>query len=147
MAINYSIAAMKNPAKPDEPAKYYAKAQAAGMVEIDELAEEISYATSLTDGDVVNAIRALVKQVARHIAKGEIVRLGTLGSFQAQLSSEGTDAEDKFNPANIRKVRLQFRPGTGLQGTLETANLSFRKVKRLKENVTEEEPGEEEPEL
>ena len=122
MAINYSVVAMKKPGQSDEPAKYYAKAQAAGVVEIDELAEEISYATSLTDGDVVNAIRALVKQVAKHIGKGEIVRLGNLGSFQAQLSSEGAEAEEKFTPASIRKVHLQFRPGNGLQGSLEMSS-------------------------
>ena len=98
MAINYSVVAMKKPGQSEEPAKYYAKAQAAGVVEIDELAEEISYATSLTDGDVVNAIRALVKQVAKHIGKGEIVRFGNLGSFQAQLSSEGAEAEREVHP-------------------------------------------------
>ena len=40
------------------PKKYYAKAQASGEVTMDEMAEQISYATSLTDGDVLNAIRA-----------------------------------------------------------------------------------------
>ena len=147
MAINYSVVAMKKPGQSDEPAKYYAKAQAAGVVEIDELAEEISYATSLTDGDVVNAIRALVKQVAKHIGKGEIVRLGNLGSFQAQLSSEGAEAEEKFTPASIRKVHLQFRPGN-LQGSLETSSLSFRKVKKLKDlKAAGEDTGEEDGSL
>ena len=148
MAINYSVVAMKKPGQSDEPAKYYAKAQAAGVVEIDELAEEISYATSLTDGDVVNAIRALVKQVAKHIGKGEIVRLGNLGSFQAQLSSEGAEAEEKFTPASIRKVHLQFRPGNGLQGSLELSSLSFRKVKKLKDlKAAGEDTGEEDGSL
>lgn len=59
MAINYSIAKMKNPAEPDVY-KYYPKAQASGSVEINELAEEIAYATTLTDGDVLNVIRAKV---------------------------------------------------------------------------------------
>lgn len=43
MAINYSIAQMKNPNDKGAPAKYYAKAQASGSVDINELAEEISY--------------------------------------------------------------------------------------------------------
>ena len=53
MAINYSIAQMKNPNDKGAPAKYYAKAQASGSVDINELAEEISYSTTLTDGDVL----------------------------------------------------------------------------------------------
>lgn len=87
MAINYSIAQMKNPNDKGAPAKYYAKAQASGSVDINELAEEISYSTTLTDGDVLNVIRALVKQINKHISKGEIVKLENLGSFQAPVSS------------------------------------------------------------
>ena len=94
MAINYSIAQMKNPNDKGAPAKYYAKAQASGSVDINELAEEISYSTTLTDGDVLNVIRALVKQINKHISKGEIVKLENLGSFQAQISSDGAEAEE-----------------------------------------------------
>lgn len=142
MAINYSVAAMKNPIDPEAPTKFYAKAQASGVVEINELADEISYSTSLTDGDVVNAIRALVKQIAKHICAGRIVRLESLGSFQAQLSSEGANTEKDFNPANIKKVHLQFRPGVGLQGILSLDNLSFKKVKSLKAAASPEEESE-----
>lgn len=131
MAIHYSVAAMKNPQDPEAPVKYYARSQAAGVVDINELAEEISYATTLTDGDVLNAIRALVTQVNKHIAKGEIVRLENLGSFQAQICSEGADTEEAFTPSNITRVNLQFRPGVGLRGQLNLKNLQFRKVKKL----------------
>lgn len=77
MAINYSVARMKNPAEPDVY-KYYPKAQANGSVDINELAEEIAYATTLTDGDVLNVIRALVKRINLHIANGQIVKLENL---------------------------------------------------------------------
>lgn len=132
MAINYSLVAMKKPGSED-PKKFYAKVQAAGVVDINELAEDISYATSLTDGDVLNAIRALIKQLCKHIEAGRIVRLENFGSFQAQVHSKGTEKEEEFNPANISKVRIQFRPGKGIQGSLETGNLNFRRVKTLKE--------------
>ena len=52
MSVKYSLALMST--KPgDDTAKkmYYAKAQADGVVTMDEMAEEISYATSLTDGE------------------------------------------------------------------------------------------------
>lgn len=45
MAINYSVAGLKNPNPMSEgEVKYYAKAQASGSVGIDQLAEEIAYA-------------------------------------------------------------------------------------------------------
>lgn len=141
MVINYSIAQMKNPNDKGAPAKYYAKAQASGSVDINELAEEISYSTTLTDGDVLNVIRALVKQINKHISKGEIVKLENLGSFQAQISSDGAEAEEEFSTANIRKVSLQFRPGIGLRGQLSLDNLTFHKVKPLNAPAAEEEEG------
>ena len=95
MAINYSIVAMKNPMdRESEEVKYYPKAQASGAVGINELSEEIAYATTLTDGDVLNVIRALVNRINLHIAAGQIVKLENLGSFQAQIRSEGSATED-----------------------------------------------------
>lgn len=139
MAINYSIAKMLNPQDRESGEyKYYAKAQANGTVEINALAEEIAYATTLTDGDVLNVIRALVKRINLHIAAGQIVKLENLGSFQAQIRSDGADTEDTYSTSMIRKVTLQFRPGIGLKGQLNKANLTFHKVKSLKEKEDEE---------
>ena len=133
MAINYSIAAYKKPGDMEGTAKYYAKAQASGTVEINELADDIAYSTTLTDGDVLNVIRALIKQINRYIAKGEIVKLENLGTFQAQIRSNGSETSEDFNESYIRQVHLQFRPGLGLQSTLALENLQFKKVKSYKE--------------
>lgn len=139
MAINYSIAKMANPMDRESGEyKYYAKAQANGSVSINELAEEIAYATTLTDGDVLNVIRALVKRINMHIANGKIVKLENLGSFQAQIRSMGAETEDTYSPSMIRKVTLQFRPGIGLKGQLNKANLTFHKVPSLKKPKEEE---------
>ena len=60
--VNYSLAHMSTkPGVENAPKKYYAKAQANGEITMDEIAEDISYATSLTDGDVLNALRALIQ--------------------------------------------------------------------------------------
>lgn len=97
MAINYSVAGLRNPALQGAgEVKYYAKAQANGEVGIEQLAEEIAYATTLTDGDVVNAIRALVNRIKLHIQEGKIVRLESLGSFQVQLSGTGAESPDLY---------------------------------------------------
>lgn len=110
--VNYSLALMSTkPGDETAPKKYYAKAQASGEVTMDEMAEDISYATSLTDGDVLNAIRALIKQVNRHLSAGKIVRLENFGSFQLQLCSTGAETEKKFTSANITEATVQFRPG------------------------------------
>lgn len=138
--INYSLAAQVNPQKRNEPAKYYAKVQSSGKVDIDRLAEEIAYSTALTDGDVLNAIRALIRQINYHIADGKIVDLENLGTFYATVESEGAATEEDFDPAtHIKDVNIRFRPGKGIEQKLNLAVLEFRKVKPLGDGGGEEE--------
>ena len=131
--INYSVAAMKNPMKQSEPPKYYAKMQANGVVDMDDLAEEISYATTLTDGDILNVLRALIKQMKRHLKGGKIVKLEKFGNFQFQICSNGTDTEKESTPACITKVNIQFRPGALLKEVQNLDTLTFKKVPKKSE--------------
>lgn len=136
MSVNYSLALMSSKPGDDKAKKlFYAKAQASGEVTMDEMAEDIAYATSLTDGDVLNAIRALIKQVNRHLANGKIVRLENFGSFQVQVCSEGAETEKKFTSANITEATIQFRPGRPIKAATRAGDggLTFKRVAKLGE--------------
>ncbi|WP_277122623.1 HU family DNA-binding protein [Bacteroides ndongoniae] len=136
MSVNYSLALMSSePGNPDGEKKYYAKMQANGEVTMDEMAEDIAYATTLTDGDVLNALRALIKQVNKHLAAGKIVRLESFGSFQLQLQSEGALTEKEFTSANITGASIQFRPGKPIKAATRAGDggLTFKRVPTLKE--------------
>lgn len=131
MSVNYSLAHMSTkPGVQDAPKLFYAKAQASGEVTMDEMAEDIAYATSLTDGDVLNALRALIKQINKNLAAGKIVRLETFGSFQLQLCSTGAETEKKFTPANITEASIQFRPGRPIKAATRAGDgsLTFKRV-------------------
>lgn len=132
--VNYSLAYMNSqPGNPDGKKKYYAKAQASGTVTMDEMAEEIAYATSLTDGDVLNVTRALIRQLNKNLAAGKIVKMENFGSFQLQLQSEGTETEKAFTSANILGARIQFRPGNTIKAATRTGDggLTFKRVAKL----------------
>lgn len=129
--INYSVTGMKNPNDPDAPMKYYAKMQASGIVELDDLAEEISYATTLTDGDILNVLRALIKQIKLNLKRGKIVKLEKFGTFQFQLCSKGADTERDFTASHITKANIQFRPGALLREVQNLETLSFKKVPKI----------------
>lgn len=139
MSVNYSLSHMSSePGNPDAPKKWYAKAQASGEVTLDEMAEDIAYATTLTDADVLAAIRAFIKQLNKHLANGKIVRAENLGSFQLQIQSTGADTEEDFTTANITGVSIQFRPGKTVAGatTRGLGSLTFHRVARLKDADT-----------
>ena len=129
MSVKYSLALMST--KPgDNTAKkmYYAKAQADGVVTMDEMAEEISYATSLTDGDVLNVLRALIRQMKVQLAAGKIVKMENFGTFQIQVCSTG----------NITAAHIQFRPGKMVKVATRSEALSFMKVTGKKEVVVDD---------
>ena len=140
MSVNYSLTQISTePGNPDAPKKYYAKMQASGEVTLDEIAEDIAYATTLTDGDVLNAIRALLKQLNKHLAAGKIVRLENFGSFQLQLHSKGADTEEEFTTANITDVKVQFRPGKTTQVATRAGDggLTFKRVPKLEDTSSD----------
>lgn len=142
MAINYSISRRINPQAPEGAKKFYASAQASGEVDINSLAEEVAYATSLTDGDVINAIRALTKRIIYHVTNGRIVRLEALGDFRASISGEGTDTEEEYNTSKIRSVKVLFRPGSQIRTALSMDNLKFKRVLSYKKQEEAAENGE-----
>lgn len=131
--INYSIAGMRNPSDKDAAEKFYAKMQASGVVDLNDMAEEISYATTLTDGDVLNVLRALIKQMKKNLVAGKIVRLEKFGTFQFQICSEGAETEKAFTSANITKVNIQFRPGALVREAQNLKILTFKKVPKRAE--------------
>lgn len=131
MSVNYSLALMSTkPGDDSAPKKYYAKSQASGEITMDEMAEEISYATSLTDGDVLNVTRAIIHQLNKNLAAGKIVRLENFGSFQLQLQSEGSETEKTFTTNNITGASIQFRPGKVIKAATRAGDsgLTFKRV-------------------
>ena len=126
MSIKFSIMQLRNPLQPGDPKKYYAKAQVREVIDINRIANEISYSTSLTQSDVLSVLNALIYKTEEHLADGDIVSLGDFGRFQYQLSSEGADSKAEFTAARIKKVKLHFRPGRMWKPTVD--RLQFEQV-------------------
>lgn len=125
-SVTYSVVPRKNPLKKDEPAKYYAQAQAAGELDFDELCEAITGRTTCTETDVRAAIAGMIYETRRALKAGRIVRLGDLGSLQVGLTSKGAATLKEFSMGLIKKARINFRPGKALSEI--TKVLGFSRV-------------------
>lgn len=129
MAIDYKVLGIQKPGTQDpENKKYHPRPVSAQRVEIEELADEISYSTTLTDVEVEGVIKALIKQMQTHIAQGHIVGLGKFGSFRVTFRSYGVPTPEEVKVSQIKKVNLRFCPGTGLKNALDLRNLKFRSI-------------------
>ena len=118
--VTYSVVARKNMLKKDDPAKYYAQAQASGDVGLDEISTRVEKACTVHSA----VLKALEDEMVDGLSRGEIVRLGNIGTFQVGLRSRGAEKAEDFKAANISKARVNFRPGPVLADAMKTLNFS-----------------------
>ena len=138
-SVTYSVVPRINPREKNDPPKYYAQAQARGDVNIREMAERIQSTCTVTKADVYAVLVSLEDVVKEAIENGEIVRLGDLCTLQVGLSGKGTLTEKEYEDTNIKKARINFRPGPVLVGALETLKFTKVPVKYTRETEKEDE--------
>lgn len=126
MAIKYQVLPRKNPQDITAPEKFYAAAVADGNVDLDRLAELISYQCTVTETDCYAVLLALEHNIIGELGQGRIVKLGRLGNFQVGISSTGSDTAAGVSAAAITKSRILFRPGKKLRTMLN--GVSFKKA-------------------
>ncbi|MGZ0016568.1 HU family DNA-binding protein [Yeosuana sp. AK3] len=126
MSISFKVLPRKNPQAITAPEKFYAAAIASGSVDMDRLAEQISYQCTVTESDCYAVLLALERNIIDALGQGQIVKLGKLGNFQVSISSEGKDTLEEVNVNAITKSRILFRPGKRLRNLL--TELSFKRA-------------------
>ena len=139
--VTYSVVPRINPREKNDPPKYYAQAQARGDVNLREMAERIQSTCTVTKADVYAVLISLEDVVKEAIQNGEIVRLGELCTLQVGLSSKGTLTEKEYEDTNIKKARINFRPGPVLAGALESLKFTKVPIKYPKEEPEENNEG------
>jgi predicted histone-like DNA-binding protein len=103
--------------------KYYASIHIDGEVGIDDLVKEIEKFSALSEPDIRGVIIALENVIQNKLADSKIVRLEKLGTFYPTLSSAGEDTADKIDAHSIKKVGVNYRPGSRIAATMREANL------------------------
>lgn len=124
--VTFSVVPKKNLIDKEAPAKFYAQAQSSGDVDVDEMSGRIEKACTVHSADVLAVLKALEDEMIASLQKGEIVRMGNVGTFQIGLRSIGAEKEDEFKSVMITKARVNFRPGKRLSDMLKT--LGYGKV-------------------
>lgn len=127
MAIKFNIVEIGKPGDPAAPKKFYPRPVHSGEITLQDLAEDISHASSLTESDVYAVLQSLVREIPRNISRGYIVRLGNLGSFRLGSNSFGSDTEEEVDAANIIRTRLLFSPGKHVKSVMN--GLTFEKMR------------------
>ena len=126
MSVKFKTIRRRNPQDILAPEKYYASAVGDGEVDLDALAEMISYQCTVTESDCYAVLISLERNIINELGQGRIVKMGRLGNFQVGISSEGKETPEEVTASDITKARILFRPGKRLRRLLN--DLSFRKA-------------------
>ena len=125
--FSFTSVLRKNMLDKEKPDLYYALAKSSGEIDIDEMAERIQRSSTVNWADVVCVLRALQTEMIESFKKGEIVRLGDIGSFYVTLRSTGTLIPKDVKEGLIIGSRVRFRPGKEIKKALK--GLEFSKYR------------------
>ena len=126
MTREYRLVQKTNPADPDTPKKYYANAVTRSHVTLRELSKEIAEISTVSPADTMAVIESLLQLIPRHVALGDIVKLGAFGSFSVRLSSNGAATAEDFTSSLIKGLKIRFRPGKEINNQLD--DVTFEKT-------------------
>ena len=98
----------------------------AGNYGTEELASDISQAASLTEGDVIGALRSFSDIIKTKLIMGYNVKLNGIGTFSISLTSEACDTEKECKPNKVRAGKISFKADNVLRKELD--ELKFYKT-------------------
>ena len=105
--------------------KWYVTPVNAGRVERKDLDKEIVNVSSLSRGDVSNAIENLLDIIPKYLLMGKSVKLGEFGTLRLSFSSKGVDQKEHFNVRMIGNVKVVFIPSPEFKKSL--TDITFEK--------------------
>ena len=130
--IQYSVAMMANPMRPQDAKKAYANLQLTGIVTINELAAHITEHNSVfSKGTIVGILTELSVCMRELILQGYKIQLGDIGTFAPRIASEGAESKEKFSASYIKDMSVNFNTGTAfdhLRRDAEFEKTTTRKV-------------------
>jgi predicted histone-like DNA-binding protein len=122
--MKYKLIERANPQDRTQ-SKWYASPVNEGKITQSDLTKDIVGASSLSRGDVSNAIENLIDTMPKYLLMGKSVNLGEFGTLRISFSSEGVETPDDFNVSKISGVKVVFTPSVELKKALD--DLKFEK--------------------
>lgn len=112
-----------------EDSKFYLSPIHVGTLDLKELAEIISDASTVNVADVAAVLKSLSRQLPLFLQKGFVIELGDFGRFRMSISTDGKKNREDLSANDVSKVRILFVPNidikkkiAGTSFTVENSN-------------------------
>ncbi|WP_106828438.1 HU family DNA-binding protein [Parabacteroides pacaensis] len=116
MAMNYQFVKRRD-MRPDAPKGqmlYYAQTFCAGRTKFNDLAEFLAGHCSMSRGDVMNILDAMIFFMQKLLLKGDVVEMGELGNFRITAGSQGVADIKDFDTKLFHRPKITYVPGVML---------------------------------
>jgi predicted histone-like DNA-binding protein len=124
--MKYKVIKRKNPQDRSQE-KFYPAPVYNDEIDIDELAGEISYATSMTPTDVKAVLEGLLNVMPKHLRRGSKIKLDRFGTFKVVFGGNGQENEEDVTAADIDGTRISFIGASEMKKAVLT-DMPFQKV-------------------
>lgn len=123
--INYSVYMMRNPIKPEEAPKAYAKNQVNEIWTLERFARHIADHNGVySRGTVKGVISDMCECIVEQLLNGNKIQLGELGTFGISIGCNGAESIEKFTAKNIVEVNILFTPGDDFDNLVDKAEFN-----------------------
>ena len=118
--------------------KWFAKTVTLGNVSTEELCQEISHSTTVTESDVRAVFAELKVKLRDHLLLNQSVKVDGLGTFNVRLKSSASDQEKDVDANKIKWYGVGFLPESQTVSTIQDKDGNAHKVrgKKLLEGIT-----------
>lgn len=111
MSFKYRI--VKNKIKDSKTfGKYYGRAIILNKVTTNQLCDEISHSTTVTESDVRAVLSELRVRLHDHLINNHSVKIDGLGTFFVRMNTTPTEKMEEFSADRIKNVSVGFLPET-----------------------------------
>lgn len=107
-------------AKAQEEKLFYPQSVWDKQITEDDLAAEISYASSINAADIRAVIGSLMELLPRHLMNGETVKIERLGIFRLGFDTKGEATEEAVSEKDILQAKILFRPDVKIKSKLKS---------------------------
>lgn len=128
--MKLKIVKKKNP-RDLEDSKFYLSPIHVGTLDLKELAEIISDASTVNVADVAAVLKSLSRQLPLFLQKGFVIELGDFGRFRMSISTDGKKNKEDLSANDVSKVRILFVPNIDIKKKI--AGTSFTVESQYKE--------------
>ena len=124
MSLNYEVKKRVFGFDKTKTEKYVAQLKTLGMVEFEDLCDEVTKVGMAPRGVVKMVLDGLIDTLNMNINKGFSVQLGDFGCFRPGLNAKSQDKEEDVKSDTVYRRKIIFTPGQQFKEMLTRASVT-----------------------